>query len=187
LVAFAMGAGVTLPHVFLRAYTAELNIPSIRTFFLIYAAMAFTFRITTRKMSETHGVRAMVVLGLSLLAASMVAHLAVFHEWLLALPAILGGMAHALLFPAVVGGGSTTFPRRYRGLGTTLMLAMFDLGSLFGQPFVGGLLEGSRRLGLPPYPAMFLTLAVGLVAVAATFYAATLKPGSRAAQACRLG
>ena len=79
-------------------------------------------------------------------------------------------MAHALLFPAVVGGGSGAFPKRYRGLGTTLMLAMLDGGNLIGQPAVGGIIEAAKLLNMPSYPTMFITVSV-LMVVVAVFYA----------------
>jgi MFS family permease len=73
-----------------------------------------------------------------------------------------------VLFPAVIASGSTSFPVRHRGLATTLMLSMFDLGNLFGAPLVGGILHFSRPLGLPAYPTMLLSVITlfGCVALA---------------------
>ncbi len=169
LVAVAMGLGVGMPHTFLRAYALELNIDRIRIFFVVYATMAFTVRLLTRRMAETHGVRAMVLLGLGALAASMLLYPLASNEWMLAVPAGVAGFAHALLFPAVIGGGSVSFPDRFRGLGATLMFAMFDFGNLVGQPAVGGMLELSREMGLPAYPTMFLTMAATLTLVAVVY------------------
>ncbi len=169
LVAVAMGFGVGMPHTFLRTYAAELNIDRIRFFFVAYAAMAFSVRLLTRRMAETHGIRTMVLLGLGCLAASMLLYPLAMNEWTLAIPAGVAGFAHALLFPAVIGGGSISFPTRFRGLGATLMFAMFDLGNLVGQPAVGGMLELSRAVGLPAYPTMFVSMALILTSVAAIY------------------
>jgi len=89
----------------------------------------------------------------------------VASEWMLALPAVAGGTAHAFLFPAAVGGGASTFPPRYRGLATTLILAMFDIGNLVGQPAVGAMIEWTARAGLAPYVATFTATAAVLLAM----------------------
>ena len=88
----------------------------------------------------------------------------------MAIPALAGGIAHGLLFPAVVGGGSGVFPKQFRGTGTTLMLAMFDIGSLIGQPSVGSIIEISKSCRLPPYATMFTSVAM-VTLLAAAFYA----------------
>ena len=113
----------------------------------------------------------MVLLGLGSLAASMLLYPMAWNEWTLAIPASVAGFAHAFLFPAVIGGGSVSFPSRYRGLGATLMFAMFDLGNLVGQPAVGMTLEAARWAGLPAYPTMFLAMAATLLSVAAVYAA----------------
>jgi MFS family permease len=166
LVAAALGLGAGLPGVFLRAYTAELGIPRIGLFFLFYAMTAFFVRLATRTTAETRGLRAVTVAGLGALVLCMPSYLFVRHEWQLALPAVLGGTAHALLFPAVVGGGSLAFPRRYRGLATTLVLLMFDLGNVIGQPLVGTTVSIARQWGVPAYPVMFWLVTAIVTAVA---------------------
>ena len=68
--------------------------------------------------------------------AGLLSYLLVSSRWQLGLPGMLGGVAHALLFPTVVARGSSAFPNRYRGLGTSMMLAMLDLGTLTGAPLI---------------------------------------------------
>ena len=46
-------------------------------------------------------------------------------DWLFALPAVVCGFGHSLLFPAVVSIGGW-FPIQYRGSGTTLVLGFTD-------------------------------------------------------------
>ncbi len=158
LVSLAMGVGLGLPHIFLKAYAAELDIPRIKTFFLVYAGAAFTIRVLTRRWVDRVGVRPVALVGLWTLSLSMLLYLGVSSEWSMAIPAALSGVAHAFLFPAVMTGGSMAFPSRYRGLATTVMLAMFDLGGLLGQPTVGGMVFLSRQVGLPAYPLMFIAV-----------------------------
>jgi MFS family permease len=109
--------------------------------------------------------------GMVSLAAGILSFVIVKSEWQFVFPAVLIGIAHAFVFPAAVAGGSGAFPLRYRGVGTTLMLAMFDLGNLVGMPAVGEMLHGFRRLGWPEYPTMFVTAAslILLIAVAYTW------------------
>jgi len=173
LVGIAMGFGVGLPHTFLRAYTAHIGVDQIKTFFVVYAIVAFAVRISTRRFPEMIGIRAMNLLGLAALSASMLLYLAVDNEWMLALPAIAGGVGHGLLFPAVVGGGSGVFPRQFRGTGTILMLGMFDVGGLIGQPMAGSLVETARNWNLPPYPTMFVTVAAVMCLTAAIYACVT--------------
>ncbi len=177
LVAAAMGLGVGLPHVFLRAYAAELQFAGIKTFFVVYAAVAFTVRLLTRRWSQRLGIRPMILLGLVAQTASMFLYLVVEQPWHLAIPATFAGIAHALLYPSVVAGGSVSFPSRYRGLATTLVLALFDIGNLFGQPAVGNALYYAGRLGLPKYSTMFVAVALTLALITAVYwYTSRTKP-----------
>jgi MFS family permease len=164
--AAAMGIGVMMPHTFVRPYTEHLGLPRILTFFAVYAAAAFSVRLLTREFTDRFGVRPVVQFGFACLALSLLSFLLVDREWLLAVPAAIGGVAHAFLFPAIVTGGSLSFPTRYRGLATTLVLAMFDIANLIGQPLIGGIVQYASRVGLPGYATMFICVA-GVMVVAA--------------------
>ena len=104
---------------------------------------------------------------MSCLSVGLLSYLLVRDEWTMMIPAAIGGVAHAFIFPAAVSGGSLAFPLRYRGLATTLILMMFDIGSLIGQPAVGTIIHAARQAGWPPYPTMFVTVSlfVGLMAI----------------------
>jgi MFS family permease len=171
LMAVAMGIGLGLPGTFLRTFTEHLGITEMKVFFLVYTGTAFVFRVGTRRLTAQWGVRAMVVLGMTAMVAGLLSYLVVDSQAELALPAILTGIAHAVLFPAVVSGGSRAFPDRYRGLGTTVMLAGMDIGLLTGAPLVGALLHYAEIGGLSAYPTMFVTIA-GLMAAMTCLYVA---------------
>ncbi|MEX2115237.1 MAG: hypothetical protein WD845_18740, partial [Pirellulales bacterium] len=81
-------------------------------------------------------------------------------------------------FPAVTAQGSFAFPNRYRGLGTTVMLAMLDLGAFVGAPLIGGVVEASKSTRLAPYPTTFVVLAIG-VTLTGVAYALTGRRTSR--------
>jgi MFS family permease len=169
-VGVAMGIGLGLPSTFLRPYAAELGIPRIGLFFLVYAVAAIITRVVTRRWAELYGPRRIILLGLAGVAVSMMLFLLVQAEWQLVLPAIGYGCSHAILFPAVVAAGSLAFPPANRGLATLLMLATWDLGQLIGAPAAGVALRVARLTGLPPYPTMFLSIAV-LLGIILIYYA----------------
>jgi len=183
LVGVAMGFGLGLPQTFLRPFALDLGIERIALFFSIYAPTAFVTRISIRSLPEKIGIRPMILAGIGSLAISMICCLFVRTEWQLAVPAVFLGVAHALLFPSVVAGGSAVFPIRYRGLGTTLVLAMFDLGNLIGAPTAGAILHHAERADLPKYVVMFGTVALLLtsigIAYAWTSRRSVAKPGRR--------
>ncbi len=173
LVATAVGAGVSIPNTFLRTYAAEIHIPHIGIFFATYAITAFSVRMLTRRQFAARGNRFWVMWGLAAMTTSMLLYLTVHSTWQLMIPGSVAGIAHALLFPSVVASGSTAFPERYRGLGTTLTLGMFDVGALVGAPAVGGVLHFARHFGLPAYPIMFCCVALFMASIATIFWLRT--------------
>lgn len=165
-----MGVAIGLPHTFLRPFTAHLHIQSIGTFFAAYAATAFVMRLATCRLPMRIGIPAMVLLGMTALCASMLLYMTVHTTWQLVLPGVAAGLGHAFLFPSIVTGGAVTFPTRYRGIGTALILAMFDIGNLIGMPLAGSIVEYAGAAGWPAYPTMFVTMTI-IVAVSSVYYA----------------
>jgi MFS family permease len=179
LIGMTMGLGLGLPGTFLRGFTRDLGIDKMEIFFWVYTATAFAARIATRRLPERIGVRPMILLGQAALVASLLAYLLVESYAALALPAVFTGIAHAVLFPAVLAGGSLRFPVRYRGLATTLMLASMDIGTLLGAPMIGAILHAAQWSELPAYPTMFVLIGVILGTCALVYAICT----SRAKQA----
>lgn len=164
-----VGMGIGLPGVFLRTYLEELHVPGISFFFWVYAVVAFVTRMSIRRLPERWGIPPMVLLGMAALVLATWGYLPVVARWQLVLPAVPLGVAHAFLFPAVMAGGSGPFPDRYRGLGTTLMLAMLDLGGVVGAPLAGGLLRLAKFQGWPRYPFTFVVLGLTFAAITAWY------------------
>ena len=158
----AMGFGLGLPATFLRTFAAELQIPRIGVFFTVYSVTAIATRVVTRRLPERFGLRPIVLAGLGLVIVSQGLFLFVHREWQLVIPSVTYGMGHAILFPAGFAEGCCTFPPRYRGLGTSLMLATYDVGLLIGAPTAGLLVHFGQALGWPGYPTMFLGVAIVL-------------------------
>ncbi len=170
LMAMMMGIGIGLPGTFLRPYAAELGIAKIGMFFGVYAVTAFALRIATRRLPAQIGIGPTILLGMTSLAVSMLLQLLVASTWQLIIPAVAAGVAHALLFPAMMAGGGMSFPVRYRGLAITLTLAMFDIGNLVGMPLAGSIIYYSEAEGLPGYPVMFISIAA-MLSAASVYYA----------------
>jgi MFS family permease len=169
-IGMAMGMGLGLPSTFLRTYAAELGIPRIGLFFLVYSITAIAIRVPTRRWTERFGPRRIILVGMAGVSASIAIFPLVHAEWQLVLPAIGFGCSHAILWPAVVAAGSVTFPRQHRGLATVLILAAWDLGLLVASPAAGVILSSSETFALPPYPTMFLSIA-GLLGMVGLWYA----------------
>jgi MFS family permease len=176
----AAGFGLGLPTIFLTRYAAELQIPKLAVFFWVYAPTAFATRVLIRRLPQRWGVQPMLSWGMVSLAFGILSFTIVTTEWQFVFPAVLIGIAHAFVFPAAVAGGSGAFPLRYRGVGTTLMLAMFDLGNLVGMPAVGEMLRWYQRLGWPAYPAMFVTASAVIFATCAVYTLFGRRPSVRA-------
>ncbi|MBN1591516.1 MAG: MFS transporter [Pirellulales bacterium] len=167
LVGVATGVALGLPGTFLRTFTAELGIARMATFFGVYAGAAVITRICARRWPERFGLAPIILLGLVLLVAGLLSFLLVQAAWQLVIPAVIFGVAHAIVFPPTIAASTLSFPEHCRGLGTMLILAAYDLGVLIGAPLAGAVVQYSDRFGLPPYPTMFVTMAalVGLISV----------------------
>ncbi len=169
LVGIVMGVGIGLPTTFLRTYAAELGIAKIGLFFAVYSPTAILTRLLTRRLPERIGLMPMILLGLTALVTGQLLMLVVRSEWYFVLPGIGYGVAHAILFPTVIAAGSRTFPNRHRGLGTTLMLAMYDVGQLIGAPSAGAIVHFSSNWGLSGYPTLFVVASILLSSVGLIF------------------
>ncbi len=157
-----MGFGLGLPGTFVRTFAADLHIPRIGWFFTVYAVTAIITRVVTRRLPQLYGLRPVVLAGLGLVMASQFLFLLVRGEWALIIPSVTYGIGHAILFPAGFAEGCCTFPPRYRGLGTSLMLASYDVGLLIGAPTAGLLVHFGQAQGWPGYPTMFVGVSIGL-------------------------
>lgn len=180
LMSVATGMGLNLPTVFLRPYVLDLKIEDGTAFFFnAYPPVAFTTRLLLRRVPDKFGIRPMIAVGLAGVIIGTMLFLVSTSMWLLLLPALFLGVAHASLFPAVVAGASGAFPGRYRGLGTTLVLAMFDVGSLLGAPLAGELLTRADQFGLPRYPTMFTVMSVLLALCGIVYFTFSHKTPQR--------
>lgn len=165
-----MGAGFAIPATFLRPFAFELHISSVGLFFMVYAVTGFGARMASRSLFERFGNRPWIGVGLILLTISFLLYPLVSSMWHLAIPATVAGMAHALLFPSIMSAGTAVFPRRYLGVATSLILAMFDVGTFISAPVVGIFLRSVKPLTPHAYPWMFAGVACVFAGVTVAFY-----------------
>ena len=161
-----MGLSISIPGTFLRPFVAEIGIQQIMFFFVVYNVVAFAARVGFRRAPQVIGIRNAILMGLGFMTLSMASYVFVDSKIALVIPAVLGGIAHSFLFPSVVAGGTAFFPKENRGLATSLVLAMYDVGVLVGSPLVGISVTVARSMDLPAYPITFLFVS-GTLLVAA--------------------
>ncbi len=169
----AAGFGLGIPTVYVRPFAEELGIDGMSWFFFPYMLVAFAARITMRRLPALIGMRPVVTVGAVTIALGMLSFNVVTTGWHMLVPAVFMGLAHAIMFPTVVAGGSTAFPPRYRGLGTTFMLAMFDLGNFIAFVSVGAMIVAAKHLGLPAYETMFVVVSILLAAAGVAYFVAS--------------
>jgi MFS family permease len=169
LVGVVAGAALAQPSVFLRPYAAGLGIPQIGLFFTVAALTSMIARVVLRGLDRWLGLARVILCGLALMVVAQVLFLAVHTPWQLAVPALAFGASQSILSPMIIAAGIVSFPRRHRGLGSTLILATFDIGQLVGAPLTSIIMRTAGLLGLPRYPAVFLSMA-GLILVVGFIY-----------------
>ncbi|QDT41322.1 major facilitator superfamily transporter [Gimesia alba] len=166
VIAIMMGLSFTVVSVFLTRFVTQRELGGIGTFFAGYATSAFAIRILTRRWGETVGRNKMITMGLMGHAIGHLILPSITREWQLIGPSILCGFGHALLFPAVVSLGTESFPKHFRGTGTTIVLGFFDAGAIIFAPIMGSIID---RWGIV---AMFYTSAC-IMTLTATVYTIT--------------
>lgn len=160
LVGVMFGVALILNTSFFADFARQSQLGGIGWFFTVYAVSAFTARLASRRLPEKYGIPPMIYVGMTALCLAMSALPWARESWAVALAATLFGVAHALVFPAVVAGGSAGFPARSRGVATALMLLTIDVGMALGSPIAGGVLDWAKRSGWPPYPTVYIGTAI---------------------------
>ena len=165
--ALAMGMYFIVPSVFLTRFSTHRGLGGIGAYWTTYAAIAFLVRVKTRKWATTVGRHRMVLIGTLGYGTGFAMMPFVNELWQFVFPACACGFAHALLFPAVVSLGTESFPREFRGTGTTLVLGFFDLGGTIAAPILGAVIDHYDGAG---FQQMFLGSASVSVLIGGYYY-----------------
>ncbi len=164
IAALAMGMYFVIPSVFLTRFSTHRGLGGIGTYWTTYAIVAFAFRMLTRKWSQTVGRHRMILMGTTGWGLGLAMMPLVTVPWHFVFPALCAGFGHSLLFPAVVSLGTESFPREYRGTGTTLVLGFFDLGGAIFAPLLGAIIDHFNGVGFSQmfYAAASTSVIVGV-------------------------
>lgn len=169
-VALMMGVSFTVTTVFLSRMVAERGLGGIGTFFLGYCISAFIFRVASSTWAARLGRHRLLLVGLAGHATGHLMLSQVTSQWQLIIPALTCGFGHALLFPSVVSLGTETFPREYRGTGTTIILGFTEIGVAISAPLLGWIIDTCRASGFAdPFSAMYYASATSACCVAACY------------------
>ncbi len=169
ITAAAMGAGISIPMTFLRPFAVAAHLDNVGLFFVVYASVGFATRVATAPYFSRMGNRFWIITGLSIMTVSFLCYIPVTRTWHLILPGSIAGIAHALLFPAVMTAGTTAFPRRYLGVATSLILATFDMGVFLGAPLMGAFIREAKHHTTAAYPITFAVTAAVIGSVTVLF------------------
>jgi MFS family permease len=171
LVNAAFGLGMAVPFAFLPSFVDErgLSIPGISPigfFFAAYAGLGLVARFTGARYQDRLGRERVLFTGIACMGLGLLAFPFVTADraWLLILPALVCGVGHALVFPAMTSLNLETFDDRTRPTGSTLSLMTSDAGYIAGAPILGWL---ASSVG---YDAMHLATAA-VILLAGAFYA----------------
>ncbi len=146
-IALLMGMYFIIPSVFLTRFSTHRELGGISFYWTCYAITAFLVRVSSRRLSQTLGRHRMILLGIAGYSVGLSIVPSVTQSWHFIFPAVASGFAHALLFPAVVSLGTESFPKEYRGTGTTLVLGFFDLGGAVFAPSLGAIIDHYGGVG----------------------------------------
>lgn len=178
LAGLMIGVSLTVTTVFLTRMTTERGLGGIGTFFLGYCTSAFFFRVASSRWVPRLGNRNLVLLGLAGHGCGHLVLSVAMSQWHLIPAAVICGFGHALLFPSVVSLGAGTFPREYRGTGTTLALGFTELGMAISAPTLGWIIDTSRAAGLTdPFAPMYYASAGAAATIGLVYFVATRKAG----------
>ncbi len=158
-----MGMTVGFPGIFLRPLAESLQIEGIKIFFLVYNITAFVSRLTFRRAPEILGLTRTTTLGFAFFLCSLTLFMFAETEIGFWLPAFLGGLGHSFLFPSVIAKCTSLFEKEDRGVASNLILAMYDLGVLFGMPMIGMIITDAEDYNLSPYPSALTAMCLAIV------------------------
>ena len=175
LCCFAFGVCMTVPFAFLASYVDQLKlqIPGLSVvglYFGCYAGWGLTVRVGMRRLPDQIGRRKVLIAGMLTMAAGMFcfALVSAAHPWRLAIPALLCGTGHALIFHTMASLALESFPQEVRGSGSSLSLIMLDIGMIAGAPILGRIADSYG------FPWMYSSIGLICLSVALVYVYSSL-------------
>lgn len=155
------GLCMTIPFVFLTKYIDDVGLEAKRfslasLFFVCYATWGLTLRLLLRRAPERFGRRKLLLAGSVVMGLGMLSFLLVDaeHATRIAIPALLCGTGHSLMYHTCTALLMESFPDEVRGVGSALSMIAMDLGMICGSQILG---EIAFRFG---YNTLFVIVAL---------------------------
>jgi MFS family permease len=167
--AFALSISCRLS--FVAPFATERGIEQIAWYFTIYSLVAITARIGGGWLMDHFGIERMLVPSMLVLSAGVALIAGTGHFGLLYLAAILGGLGHAYVYPALSAMVIARTRAEAIGRSSTVYQSIYDLGAMAG-PY--GLGAAAFCFGYGP---MFVI--AGALAMLGAAYFVAAEPGWR--------
>jgi predicted MFS family arabinose efflux permease len=176
LVDLAFGVCMSGPFIYLASFidAAQLRLDGVSVigvFFVCYAGLGITVRLSSRRLPDRVGARKVLLVGMLFMSAGMSCFglVEAGRAWMIIVPAVLAGVGHGLMFHTMTSLTLERFPKEVRGTGSALALMMLDLGTIAGAPVLGWI---GQEFGFP-----ILFAAIGFICLAtAIAYAVSSLP-----------
>lgn len=127
----------TVPIMFIEPFVNERNLGGVTAFFLAYSPTAIVLRIILRPLPVRIGRRRTLIMGMIAYPIGLLLLTRVHTAAGLILPGIVMGFGHCFTYPFLVDLSADSMPPQYRGVATSLILGVLDLGFLTGFLMMG--------------------------------------------------
>ncbi len=151
------------PFTFFATFVMTEPIATAGLFFSCYSIAAITLRIFAGKLPEKLGAKRVLLPAMGLVAAGLAVLVVARSPLAVAFAGVLSGMGHGYTFPIQLGLLVSRARPSERGAALAIFTALFDAGSMLGNPLFGHLVPA---IG---YRAMFGTSAAMMVVGTAVF------------------
>jgi MFS family permease len=133
--AFALSISCRLS--FVAPFATERGVEQIAWYFTIYSVVAITARIGGGWLMDHFGIERMLVPSMLVLGAGIAAIAGTAHFGLLYVAAILGGLGHAYVYPALSAMVIARTRAEAIGRSSTIYQSIYDLGAMAGPYGLG--------------------------------------------------
>jgi len=158
---FALGISSRLSFVTPFAY--ERGVARIGIYFFIYSVMAVLLRMFGARIIDRIGLSRMLLPSMLALAAGLALIARLGSPGMIELAALLGGIGHGYLYPALSALIIERTPINAMGRASSIYTSLYDFGYMSGPYLLGAIATGFG------YPAMFIISGAMLLA-GAIFY-----------------
>ena len=131
----------TVPMLFIERFVIDRNLGGVTLFFVAYAPTAICLRIVLRRLPYRIGRRRTLILGyLSFVVGALLLTRVQTAAALIA-PAIVMGAGHCFSYPFLIDLAAEKMPPQHRGVATSVILGVLDVGFLVSFVLVGYLIK----------------------------------------------